>query len=124
MLSLPLHSKLSKGILWHKPVVFQNTTILDHLHYNPSNVSSVVHSTVLPSFKLHSQVLQHFGQIAALHLIETGKQFSNVNPLGGILWERDPGQDTLREQTLSDIPRTGQSERKGVITSLVHTLYK
>ncbi len=97
MLSLALHSELPEGVLRHKPVVLENTPVLDHLHQDPGNIPSVVNTTVFSSFKPHSQALQHVGQVATLHLVETAKQFSDIDPLGGKLGERHTRQDTLRE---------------------------
>jgi hypothetical protein len=46
-------------------------------------------STVLSTLELEANLLQHGGQVPALGTVETAKQFSDVNPFGGIVWKLD-----------------------------------
>ena len=106
-LSLLFDCKVSKGIFWHEPVVFEDTAISDHLHCDLCNVPCVIQTTVLSPLKPHPQALKHLGQVPTLCLIEAAKELSYINPLGGIGRERNSCQDTLRKQALLDVPRAG-----------------
>ena len=61
---------------------------------------------MLAAFEPKTQSCQHRGQVTTLHAVETGKKFSNVDPLDGVLGEGNAREDTLKEEAFFNVPRT------------------
>ena len=106
----PPQCEIRKDVSRHEPVVFEYAAVTYELKNNTDDVLGVVQTTVLTALKLQTEILEHLGQVTALHLVEAGIKFSRIDPFDGIARERDSGQHTLREETLLDVPGAGGSE--------------
>lgn len=87
----------------HRFIDLELRTVRHQSEGHPRDVSRVVQSTVLPSLELHSKPFEHIGEFHSLAAVEIAERLSNVDPLFGILWKRNPADDALLHHEVAHI---------------------
>ena len=102
--SSEMFGKLVQCILRDEPVIMQCTPVHNQLTHDLWYVPRIIYPTVLPAFKLHSKLLQHGCQIATVGVVKATEQLTHIYPLVGVGRKRARREDTLRKETVSDVP--------------------